>query len=246
MRKLLFVIAGLSILVFGALVALPKLAFRKPMSQTYVKDRGYFYRFKANFEVKATSEKVAFDYVAACNVRLTRWRDGGLSDDTTLSPRAMVQATRDGHAVMLQTVNGCHGLTSENGDVPPDLLPLAVWFEDISDLSAGLGYASEDAYENPVAKLAFHGARIDHATREEWEEWRRKSSEHYVQQGVLPGPWGSTSPTPIRRILANTYEFATAIDDLNCLMMFVPNCSSFGLRAILAIGLCQARLSDLA
>ncbi|MBB4366908.1 hypothetical protein GGD66_008013 [Bradyrhizobium sp. CIR48] len=39
-----------------------------------------------------------------------------------------------------------------------DPLPLAVWFEDISDLSAGLGYASEDAYENPIAKLAFHGA----------------------------------------------------------------------------------------
>jgi len=194
LRKLLFVIVGLSILIFGALVALPKLVLRKPMSQTYVKDRGYFYRFKADFEVKATGEKVAFDYVAACNVRLTRWRDGGLSDDTTLSPRAMVQATRDGHAVMLQTVNGCHGLTSENGDVPPDLLPLAVWFEDISDLSAGLGYASEDAYENPITKLAFHGARIDHATRDEWEEWRKKSSEQYVQQGVLPGPWGYDFP----------------------------------------------------
>jgi hypothetical protein len=164
------------------------------MSQTYAKDLGYFYRFRADFEVKATGEKIAFDYVAACNIRLTRWRDGGLSDDTILSPRAMVQATRDGQAVLLQTVDGCHGLTSENGDVPPDLLPLAVWFEDVSDLSAGLGYASEDAYDSPIAKLAFHGARIDRATRDEWEEWRKKSAEQYTERGVLPGPWGYDFP----------------------------------------------------
>jgi hypothetical protein len=68
----LFVVAGLTFLASGALVALTKLALPKPMSQTYVKDRGYFYRFKASFEVKATGEEIAFDYVVACNVRLTR------------------------------------------------------------------------------------------------------------------------------------------------------------------------------
>jgi hypothetical protein len=192
LRKFLLVIAGLS-LACAAVVALLQ-SFHKPMSQTYVQDRGYFYRFRADFEVKATGEKIAFDYVAACNIRLTRWRAGGLSNDTTLSPRAMVQATRDGQAVLLQTVDGCHGLTSENGDVPPDLLPLAVWFEDVSDLSAGLGYASEDAYDSPIAKLAFHGARIDRATRDEWEEWRKKSAEQYTERGVLPGPWGYDFP----------------------------------------------------
>ena len=56
-------------------------------AQQYSKDQGYFYRFRAGFEIKGTGEKLDFDYVVACNIRLTRWRDGGLSNDTTFSPR---------------------------------------------------------------------------------------------------------------------------------------------------------------
>jgi hypothetical protein len=75
-------------------------------AQKYSKDQGYFYRFRASFEVKATGEPLDFDYVVACNIRLTRWRDGGLSDDSTYSPRAMVMATNGGQAVMLRNA-GC-------------------------------------------------------------------------------------------------------------------------------------------
>ena len=137
--------------------------------------------------------------------------------------RLLVTAT----PVLLQTVDGCHGLTSENGDAPPDLLPLAVWFEDVSDLSAGLGYASEDAYDSPIAKLAFRGARIDHSTRDELEEWRKRSAEQSIRSGVYYPARGATiSQIPIRRGLANTYEFATVTGGLNCLMIFVPNCAT--------------------
>jgi hypothetical protein len=186
-----FVVAGLA--MYGV-------SYRTPVAaaqvQTYTKDQGYFYRFRAGFEVKATGEQLDFDYVVACNIRLTRWRDGGLSNDSTHSPRAMYKATKDGQVVMLRTLEACHGLTSEHEDVPPDVLPLAIWFEDVADLSAGLGYVSEDAYENPLGKLKFLGARVDRATRADWEAWRAKSAKEYVQRGVLPGPWGYDFPNP--------------------------------------------------
>src|SRR5437773_5060865 len=131
LRKFLAVIAGLVILAAGTIAAVPMMlsVLRKPMSQTYVKDNGYFYRLKANFEVKDSGEQLAFDYVVACNLRITRWRSAGSSDDSTVNPRAMVMATRDGHAIMIRTLQLCSGSTTENGRVPPDVLPLAVWFD---------------------------------------------------------------------------------------------------------------------
>ncbi|MCP3390530.1 hypothetical protein NLM27_17265 [Bradyrhizobium sp. CCGB12] len=164
------------------------------MSQTYIADNGYFYRLKATFGVKESGEELSFDYVVACNLRVTRWRSGGSSDDSSISPKAMIMATRDGHAVMIRTLHLCSGPTTENGMVPPDVLPLAVWFDDVDDLSAGVGYLSEDAYDNPLSRLTFRGARIERATREDWERWRQSSAAEYVQKGKLPGPWGYNFP----------------------------------------------------
>ena len=150
---------GIAFASIVASAALCGVYYRPPIAlaqvHTYTKDQGYFYRLRAGFEVKATGEQLDFDYVVACNIRLTRWRDGGLSDDSTHSPRAMVMATNGGQAVMLRTLEACHGLTSEHDDVPPDVLPLAIWFDDFTDLSAGLGYVSEAAYDNPLGKLKF-------------------------------------------------------------------------------------------
>ncbi|MCS3761249.1 hypothetical protein [Bradyrhizobium centrosematis] len=102
--------------------------------------------------------------------------------------------TREGHAIMVRTLRLCDGSTTSGGNVPPDVLPLAVWFDDVSDLSVGVGYMSEDAYDNPLGRLRFRGARVDSATREEWEAWRTKAAAEYVQLGVLPGPWGYDFP----------------------------------------------------
>jgi hypothetical protein len=85
-------------------------AYTQQVRQQYTNDNGYFYRFRANFEVKQTGEHLAFDYVVACNIRLTRWGGGGLSDDSTLSPKAMFVATGDGHAVTVRTLAECSGL----------------------------------------------------------------------------------------------------------------------------------------
>jgi hypothetical protein len=160
----------------------------------YAKDDGYFYRMTAKFEVKETGEKIDFDFVVACNIRVPRWKTGELSDDSTFSPRLMVKATAGGQAVMLKTLEECSGFTSENGNIPADILPMTIWFDNVEDLSNGLGYMSEDAYDNPLSKLRFHGARIDLATRADWEAWRKKAADNYAQRGALPGPWGYDYP----------------------------------------------------
>jgi len=187
------VVVAVMIAIFKFAYPIVAYSFR-PMSQQFQKDQGYFFRFRAGFEVKETGEQLNFDYVVACNIRLTRWRDGGLSNDSTYSPRAAVLATRSGPAVMVRTLKECEGLTSDNEDVPPDVLPLAIWFDDVADLSVGIGYFTEDAYDNPLSKLKFHGARVDRASRADWEAWRKKAAEDYVQRGVLPGPWGYDFP----------------------------------------------------
>jgi len=48
----------------------------EPGEQTYSRT-GYFYRLQAKFEVKDTANGFDFDYVVACNIRVTRWRDEG-------------------------------------------------------------------------------------------------------------------------------------------------------------------------
>jgi hypothetical protein len=186
---------GALVLGYGLWAAVTYFESRPVQAQTtYAKDKGYFYRLRASFEIKENGERLDFDYVVACDIRLTRWKGGGLSDDTRLSPHVMVLPTAGGHALMLNSLDECSGLTSENEDVPPDILPIAIWFNRIDDLSNGLGYVSEDAYDNPLGKLKFHGARIDRATRSEWEAWRKRAADEYVQRGALPGPWGYDYP----------------------------------------------------
>src|SRR6267154_4786615 len=95
-----FIVLGLVALAVVVLAGITQLMSGSTrVEQTYSKDAGYFYRFRASLEVKETGEQLDFDYVVACNIRLTRWRDGGLSDDTTFSPRLMVKATAAGQAV---------------------------------------------------------------------------------------------------------------------------------------------------
>jgi hypothetical protein len=160
----------------------------------YAKDDGYFYRMTAKFEVKETGERIEFDFVAACGVTAPRWKEPQRLEGHRITPHAMVKATADGHAVVVETLEECSGFTSENGDVPPDVLPMAIWFDNVDDLSNGLGYVSEDAYDNPLSKLRFHGARIDPGTRADWEAWRKKAADEYVDRAAWWGPWGYDFP----------------------------------------------------
>jgi hypothetical protein len=181
---------ALALAAFAAVAAFERRA--SPIQAAYAKDDGYFYRMTAKFEGKETGERIDFDFVVACGIRAPRWKDGEQSFGTT--PHAMVKATADGHAVMVQTLQECGGSTTDNGNIPPDVLPMAVWFDNVDDLSNGLGYVSEDGYDSPLSKLRFHGARIDAATRADWNAWRKKSADEYVERAAWWGPWGYDFP----------------------------------------------------
>jgi len=100
--------------------------------------------------------------------------------------------------------------------VHPDILPLAIWFDSVDELANGLGYVSEDAYDNPLGELKFHGARIDRATRADWEAWRKKAEDAYVQRGALPRA-SSEIPTAAsaNRIIGMLKAAAPAMPPLN-------------------------------
>src|SRR6185369_15657428 len=100
--------------------------------------------------------------------RVTAYRDNEQSFDAVRDPLIFAQATRDGGAVMQIVPSACRGETTYGGEVPTDFLPGAVWFDSKDDLSFGVGYVSEDAFENPRSKLKFLGAEIRSATKAEW------------------------------------------------------------------------------
>lgn len=156
--------------------------------------QGYFYRFKASFSHKG--EPLEFDYVVACDIRITSYRGGGTSNDSTFAPKIMMMPTGDGAAVMVRTIRACKGETTENGRAPEDLFPMAIWFDDVNDMTFGWGYASEDAYESDFSQLEFHGATIEVSNRMEWETWRESAAKDFKTIGMITTPWGMTYNEP--------------------------------------------------
>lgn len=164
---------------------------------------GFFYRLEAHYTVKATGEPVDFDIVVACNIRTTNYTYTGPSFVAERYPEVMAKATKDGNAVMIRTPRVCQQLQLDRGHVPDDFVPFAIWFDDVNDLSFGWGYATQDAYDGPGAKIAYrptdpatgtYTSKITRVSRAEWEAWRKKAAEEWVQIGALPGPWGYADP----------------------------------------------------
>lgn len=194
----LFVLGGGAFLLWKPLLALTYFAATGGnASMTEAVDNrplGYFYRFSANYS--HNGESLNFDYVVACNIRVTSYRDGGTSNDSTYTPKVMMMPTSDGGAIMVRTIRACKGETTANGDVPEDLFPMAIWFDDINDMTFGWGYATEDAYESELSQLEFHGAKIEVSNRERWEAWREASAEGFQAVGMITTPWGLTYNEP--------------------------------------------------
>ena len=148
-----------------------------------------YFRFQADYSHKG--EAIRFDYVVACRISVPLDRAGEIMSEGNYAPKFFIKATSDDGALMVRTPRACReNHTTESGGVPDDLFPFVVWFDDVEDLSFGLGYATEDAYESPQAKVAVHGARISAATQEDWKRWRTEAEENYQPQGMIPGPWG--------------------------------------------------------
>jgi hypothetical protein len=163
-----------------------------PSFTTAQEDRSVFYRLKAAYMHK--DERIEFDIVAACNVRVTGYADGSSSHDVTMAPPFFVKATKDGGAIAQKVSYACRGETTENGEVPKDFLPGAVWFDDAKDLSLGIAYVLEEGFENPHSQLKFLGATISTATRAEWEQFFATISQslipidRYYKTGKIPLP----------------------------------------------------------
>ncbi|MEM1050039.1 MAG: hypothetical protein AAGL24_28035, partial [Pseudomonadota bacterium] len=94
---LLLLLAGLVVLFRQPLAGLAFVLTGGSMSMTEAVDNrplGYFYRFTAHYSHKG--EPLVFDYVVACNIRVTRYRGGDRSDDSTYTPKVMMLPTKTG------------------------------------------------------------------------------------------------------------------------------------------------------
>jgi hypothetical protein len=153
-------------------------------------ENAVYYRFKAFYVVKDTQEHIDFDYVAACTTLVTTYKDGGQSvDPFGPFPKTFIKATNAGHAIQVATPKACRG-EARTGDIPPDLFPFAVFYEDVANMRFGWGYASEDAYDNAKARMTFEGATITPATYAEWVVWRDQAQANFKPLGEIASPWG--------------------------------------------------------
>jgi hypothetical protein len=173
-----------------------------------VKDRSVYYRLVSKYQ--HGEEIIDFDIVVGCGVRVTRYGDGGSSYDAFRDPVAYVKGIEGGGAVMQIVPSACLGETSENGKVPDDFLPGALWFDRTDDLSLGIAYVTEDAFENPKSKLKFLGASIHAATRSQWEEFQPIAQRNLID----PRPLFSILPMPDPETLKKSLGDSRALTKL--------------------------------
>jgi hypothetical protein len=136
----------------------------------------YYFRLKAKYS--HAGQPVEFDIVVACNIRVTRYRGGESGFLASRYPRFFVQRTHDNHAVMQIVPSACRGETTENGIVPRDFLPGAIWFDTPGDYRFGIAHVSEDGFEKSNSQLKFHGASIEKATRLAWETFKKRAVDN--------------------------------------------------------------------
>jgi hypothetical protein len=128
-----------------------------------VADYGYFYRL--NVKVSHKDEMFDMNMVVSCNPALVpKFGMGAMQ----YLPRFYAERTKENHAIGVRITLGCAGNTTDNGGAPADLLPSIYWFPDADDMTFAILYASEDAYENPLSQLKFHGATMHSASLEEF------------------------------------------------------------------------------
>ena len=145
-----------------------------------------FYRFKAGYEVLETGEKINFDVVRPCDLKIIDQSDR----DFFFGGKGFPKVTSRGHAIIVTLPRACSGQTTANDGVPADLLPFAAWFEDADDLSFGLQYTGKDAYEGPHAKIRFLGATIENANATDFKDWKRQAGEDFRPSKRVTNPFG--------------------------------------------------------
>jgi hypothetical protein len=123
---------------------------------------------------------------------VTAYADNDTSHDAFRYPIVFVLGTRDGGAIMQMVPDACEGATTAGGQVPPDFMPGAIWFDDPPDLTFGIAYVTEEAFESPNSKLKFLGARIEAATQKDWETFQATAPRSLID----PIKYGEITPAP--------------------------------------------------
>jgi hypothetical protein len=161
-----------------------------------------FFRLIAKYQ--HGDEIIDFNVVAGCGVQVTTYGDNDKSYIADRDPVVFAKKTKDGGAIWQIMPEACAGgETTENGEVPKDFLPGAIWFDDANDHSFGIAYVTEDAFANPNSKLKFLGASLHHATKEEWEAFQPIAATNLVES--RPFNYGNP-PVPMEEIKANLWN----------------------------------------
>jgi hypothetical protein len=155
-----------------------------------VSESTHFFRLVSSY--MHGDERIDFDIVSACGVRVTTYADNDTSHDVFRYPVAFVLGTRDGGAVMQILFDACDGSTTAGGQVPRDFMPGAIWFDDPPDLTFGVAYITEEAFESPDSKLKFLGARVEAATQKDWETFQATAPRSIID----PVKYSEITPHP--------------------------------------------------
>jgi len=157
-------------------------------AKSATRDTGTYYRLKVKLSYKGETQD--FDIVVGCDVRQTNYMDGGRTVEIGLTPSVFGRRMGDGRGLVVRPPRACRGETTENGEVPPDLLPVIVVYDDAETLAFGTAYLSDDAYESPLSVLRFGGATIERADRAAFDQFRREQhnlvsrSSYHTASGV--------------------------------------------------------------
>jgi hypothetical protein len=165
---------------FGQTLMMGRWSYTKSVTN----DRSRFFRLVVNLAYKG--EPVIFDIVVGCNVRVTTYKDNDRTVEVGVAPTAYGLKMKDGRGIVVRPPEACRDETTENGQVPPTLLPLIVTYEKADEPWFGLAYVTDDAFDSPRSDLKYFNATISKATKEEWEAWRRtEAPKNFVTYELL-------------------------------------------------------------
>jgi hypothetical protein len=179
--------AGLA-LAYSAFAASARQAFaQSAFTKSIEIDRSTYYRLKVSLAYRG--EPQDFDIVVGCNVRQINYKDNSRTLEVGLIPSVFGRRMSDGKGLVVRPPRACRGETTAKGQVPADLLPVVVVYDDADTLAFGTAYLSEDAYESPLSVLKFGGASIERANASEFEAFRREQP-NLVQPASYHTPSG--------------------------------------------------------
>jgi hypothetical protein len=163
--------------------ALQALAGNLDFVKSASRDTGLFYRLKVKLTYKGEAQD--FDIVVGCDVRQINYGDGGRTVEVGLAPTVFGRRMSDGKGLVVRPTTACRGETTDNGDMPPDLMPLVIVYDDAETLAFGTAYLTDDAYESPLSVLQFGGATIERADRAAFEKFRREQPNLVTRSSIL-------------------------------------------------------------